>query len=91
TVLKPYETGADGRSNPGYRDLFPEAPPAGMVPSCAEAGILGVTTGVLGTLAASEAIKLICGMGEPLIGRFLMIDLLTMRIEEIRYRRPKSG
>ncbi|MDX1731759.1 MAG: thiamine biosynthesis protein ThiF, partial [Aurantimonas coralicida] len=72
-------------------DLFPEAPPAGMVPSCAEAGILGVTTGVLGTLAASEAIKLICGMGEPLIGRFLMVDLLTMRIEEIRYRRPKTG
>lgn len=91
TVLKPYETGADGRRNPGYRDLFPEAPPAGMVPSCAEAGILGVTTGVLGTLAASEAIKLICGMGEPLIGRFLMVDLLTMRIEEIRYRRPKTG
>lgn len=91
TVLKPYETGADGRRHPGYRDLFPEAPPAGMVPSCAEAGILGVTTGVLGTLAASEAIKLICGMGEPLIGRFLMVDLLTMRIEEIRYRRPKTG
>ncbi|MEF2553606.1 molybdopterin-synthase adenylyltransferase MoeB [Aurantimonas sp. A2-1-M11] len=91
TVLKPYEAGPDGRRHPGYRDLFPEAPPAGMVPSCAEAGILGVTTGVLGTLAASEAIKLVCAMGEPLVGRFLMVDLLTMRIEEIRYRRPKTG
>ncbi len=87
TVLKPFEANTDGQPNPGYRDLFPEAPPAGLVPSCAEAGILGVTTGVLGTLAASEAIKLVCGVGEPLVGRFLMIDLLTMRIEEIRYRR----
>ncbi len=77
------------RLNPRYRDLFPEAPPEGLVPSCAEAGILGVTTGVLGTLAASEAIKLICGIGEPLVGRYLLIDLLTMRIEEIRYGRPK--
>ncbi len=75
--------------NPRYRDLFPEAPPEGLVPSCAEAGILGVTTGVLGTLAASEAIKLICGIGEPLVGRFLLVDLLTMRIEEIRYKRAK--
>lgn len=90
TVLKPYETDPDGQPNPGYRDLFPEAPPAGLVPSCAEAGILGVTTGVLGTLAASEAIKLVCGIGEPLVGRFLMIDLLTMRIEEIRYRRRRD-
>lgn len=86
TVLKPFERGAEGQPNPGYRDLFPEAPPAGLVPSCAEAGILGVTTGVLGTLAASEAIKLVCGIGEALVGRFLMVDLLTMRIEEIRYR-----
>lgn len=84
----PVSTGIE--LNPRYRDLFPEAPPEGLVPSCAEAGILGVTTGVLGTLAASEAIKLICGIGEPLIGRFLLVDLLTMRIEEIRYRRAKD-
>lgn len=78
------------RLNPRYRDLFPEPPPDGLVPSCAEAGILGVTTGVLGTLAASEAIKLVCGIGEPLVGRFLLVDLLTMRIEEIRYKRPQA-
>ena len=91
TVLKPYEKAPDGTRHPGYRDLFPEAPPAGLVPSCAEAGILGVTTGVLGTLAASEAIKLVCGVGEPLVGRLLMVDLLTMRIETIRYRRARQG
>jgi molybdopterin/thiamine biosynthesis adenylyltransferase len=91
TVLKPYETSHDGTRLPGYRDLFPEPPPAGLVPSCAEAGILGVTAGVLGTLAASEAVKLVCGIGEPLVGRLLMVDLLTMRIETIRYRRARQG
>lgn len=91
TVLKPYETSPDGTRLPGYRDLFPEPPPAGLVPSCAEAGILGVTAGVLGTLAASEAVKLVCGIGEPLVGRLLMVDLLTMRIETIRYRRARQG
>ena len=79
------------RPNPRYRDLFPDAPPPGLVPSCAEAGILGVTTGVLGTLAATEAIKLVCGIGEPLVGRLLMVDLLAMRFEEIRYRRPAAA
>ncbi|MER0239163.1 molybdopterin-synthase adenylyltransferase MoeB [Fulvimarina sp. MAC8] len=93
TVLTPYREGADGVLLPRYRDLFPEAPEAGTVPSCAEAGILGTTTGVLGTLAASEAIKVICQTGEPLIGRFLMVDLLAMRFETIRYKRmkPKAG
>ena len=83
-------TASEVQLNPRYRDLFPEAPPEGLVPSCAEAGILGVTTGVLGTLAATEAIKLICGIGEPLVGRFLLVDLLSLRIEEIRYKRPKE-
>ncbi|SMD00207.1 Molybdopterin or thiamine biosynthesis adenylyltransferase [Fulvimarina manganoxydans] len=91
TVLAPFRQDAEGRLMPRYRDLFPEAPPEGVVPSCAEAGILGVTTGVLGTLAATEAIKVICGIGEPLIGRLLMVDLISMRFETIRYRRPKSG
>ncbi len=90
TVLAPHLADAEGRQNPRYRDLFPEAPPPGVVPSCAEAGILGTTTGVLGTLAANEAIKLICGIGEPLIGKLLMVDLLTMRFETIRYRRPRT-
>ncbi|MDY8109646.1 molybdopterin-synthase adenylyltransferase MoeB [Fulvimarina sp. 2208YS6-2-32] len=91
TVLAPYRDGADGRPLPRYRDLFPQAPPAGTVPSCAEAGILGSTTGVIGTLAASEAIKMICDAGEPLLGRFLMVDLLTMRFETIRYGRIRES
>ncbi|TPM39083.1 molybdopterin-synthase adenylyltransferase MoeB [Mesorhizobium sp. B2-3-4] len=86
TVLKPFETGGDGKRNPGYRDLFPEAPPPGLVPSCAEAGVLGALTGVIGTLQAMEAIKLITGIGEPLIGRLLLYDALAARFETIRYK-----
>lgn len=82
TVLMPYAA-----AHPGYRDLFPEPPPEGLVPSCAEAGILGAVTGILGTLAATEAIKLACGIGEPLVGRILMIDALDMRFRTITYRR----
>jgi molybdopterin/thiamine biosynthesis adenylyltransferase len=89
TVLMPYATSLAGVRHPGYRDLFPEPPPAGLVPSCAEAGILGVVTGILGTLAATEAIKLACGIGEPLVGRLLMIDTLEMRFETVRYRRKR--
>ncbi|MEP9398025.1 molybdopterin-synthase adenylyltransferase MoeB [Mesorhizobium sp. KR2-14] len=87
TVLKPFETGADGTPNPGYRDLFPEPPPAGLVPSCAEAGIIGALTGVVGTLQAMEAIKLITGIGEPLVGRLLLYDALAARFDTVRYRK----
>ncbi len=87
TTLTPFASRPDGTPCPAYRDLFPAAPPAGMVPSCAEAGILGVVTGILGTLAATEAIKLVCGIGEPLVGRLLHFDALTLRFEETRYRR----
>lgn len=86
TVLKPFETGADGKRNPSYRDLFPEAPPEGLVPSCAVAGIVGALTGVVGTLQAMEAIKLITGIGEPLVGRLLLYDGLAARFDTIRYR-----
>ena len=86
TVLKPYETGPDGWPNPSYRDLFPEPPPAGLVPSCAEAGILGALTGVIGTLQALEVIKLIAGIGEPLVGRLLLYDALAARFDTIRYK-----
>lgn len=86
TVLKPYETGRGGRPNPSYRDLFPGPPPEGLVPSCAEAGILGALTGVLGTLMAMEVIKLIAGVGEPLVGRLLMYDALGARFETIGYK-----
>lgn len=87
TVLQPWKTAADGRRNPGYRDLFPEPPPPGVVPSCAEAGIVGALTGVLGTLQAMEVIKIITGAGEPLIGRLLMYDGLAARFETIKYSR----
>lgn len=86
TVLKPFETGPDGRRNPSYRDLFPEAPPPGLVPSCAVAGVLGALTGVMGTLQAMEAIKLITGVGEPLVGRLLLYDALGARFDTVRYK-----
>jgi molybdopterin/thiamine biosynthesis adenylyltransferase len=87
TVLKPFENGPDGTPNPGYRDLFPERPPPGMVPSCAVAGVVGALTGVMGTLQAMEVIKLIAGIGEPLVGRLLMYDSLAARFDTIRYGR----
>ncbi len=90
TVLKPYERGEDGIMNPSYRDLFPEPPPRGMVPSCAEAGVLGVLPGVMGTLQAMEVIKLITGIGEPLVGRLLMYDSLAARFDTIRYARDEG-
>jgi molybdopterin/thiamine biosynthesis adenylyltransferase len=85
TVLKPYEVRPDGRPWPSYRDLFPEPPPAGLVPTCAEAGVLGALTGVVGTLQALEVIKLITGIGEPLLGRLLLYDALGARFDTIRY------
>ena len=69
------------------KDIFPAAPPAGLLPTCAEAGILGALTGVIGSLQALEVLKLVGGIGEPLIGRLLLYDGLAQRFEEIRYRR----
>lgn len=85
TTLKPYETGADGRRNPSYRDLFPAPPPAGLVPTCAQAGILGALTGVLGSLQALEIIKEITDVGDSLVGRLLLYDARSARFETIRY------
>ena len=86
TVLKPFETNAEGLRNPGYRDLFPEPPPAELVLSCAEAGVLGSLTGVMGSLQAMEATKLITGIGEPLVGRLLLYDALGARFNTVRYK-----
>jgi adenylyltransferase/sulfurtransferase len=68
---------------PCYRCLHPEPPPAGLIPSCAEGGVLGVLPGLIGVLQATEAIKLITGIGEPLVGRILLYDALRMRVREI--------
>ncbi len=72
-----------GERGPCYRCLFPEPPPPGLVPSCAEGGVLGVLPGIIGSLQANEAIKLIAGLGEPLIGRFVIFDALRMRFREL--------
>ena len=90
TVLKPFETGVEGLDNPGYRDLFPERPPPGLVPSCAEAGIIGALAGVIGTLQAMEVIKLAANVGEPLIGKLLLYDGLSARFDIIKYKKRKE-
>lgn len=72
---------------PCYRCLYPEPPPPGLVPSCAEGGVLGVLPGVIGTIQATEAIKLLAGIGEPLIGRLMLYDALAMRFRELKLRR----
>ena len=71
-------------SGPCYRCLYPEPPPPGLVPSCAEGGVLGVLPGLLGVIQATEVIKLILGTGEPLVGRLLLVDALSMRFRELK-------
>lgn len=85
TSIRAHETRADGSRNPTYRCLFPEPPPAGAIPACAEAGILGALPGVLGSLMALEVIREIVGFGEGLVGRLLMIDARSMRFETLDY------
>ena len=77
----------DARRGPCYRCLFPEPPPPGMVPSCAEGGVLGVLPGIVGTLQALEVLKLILGLGEPLVGRLVLFDALGFRFRELKVRR----
>ena len=72
---------------PCYRCLYPEPPPPGLVPSCAEGGVLGILPGIVGVIQATEVIKLILGKGEPLIGRLLLVDALTMRFRELKLRK----
>ena len=75
---------------PCYRCLFPEPPPPGLVPSCAEGGVLGVLPGLVGTIQATEGIKLILGVGEPLVGRLLLVDALTMQFRTVRLRKDPN-
>jgi adenylyltransferase/sulfurtransferase len=78
---------ADG---PCYRCLFPEPPPPGLVPSCAEGGVLGVLPGIIGTIQAAEALKLILGAGETLVGRLLLVNALTMEFRTVKLRKDPS-
>ena len=95
TTVRAHERNSSGVMNPSYRCLFPEPPPPGTVPACAEAGVLGVLTGVMGSLSALEVIREIVGFGEGLVGRLLMIDARAMRFETLNYsydpENPLSG
>jgi sulfur-carrier protein adenylyltransferase/sulfurtransferase len=84
TVFAPHLSG------PCYRCMFPEPPPPGMVPSCAEGGVLGVLPGIIGVMQAIEAVKLIMGVGESLIGRLVSFDALKMRFREFKIRRDPN-
>jgi molybdopterin-synthase adenylyltransferase len=87
TTIRGHERNEKGEFNPTYRCLFPEPPPAGTVPTCAEAGVLGALAGVLGSMMAMEAIREIVGFGEGLVGKLLMVDARNMRFETLRYAR----
>jgi adenylyltransferase/sulfurtransferase len=95
TTIRAYERAADDTPNPTYRCLFPEPPPPGAVPTCAEAGVLGAMAGVLGSMMALEVIREIVGFGEGLVGRLVMLDARSMRFETLRYgwdpANPLSG
>lgn len=75
------------QEGPCYRCLFPEPPPPGLVPSCAEGGVLGILPGTIGAIQATEAVKLILGEGEPLVGRLLLYDALNMEFDQVRLRK----
>jgi adenylyltransferase/sulfurtransferase len=75
------------REGPCYRCLYPEPPPPGMVPSCAEGGVLGILPGLIGIIQATEVIKLVLGKGEPLVGRLLLVDALSMRFRELKLKK----
>jgi adenylyltransferase/sulfurtransferase len=86
TTIRAHERAADGTPNPTYRCLFPEPPPPGTVPACAEAGVLGALVGILGSMMALEVIREIVGFGEGLVGRLVMVDGRSMRFETLEYR-----
>jgi adenylyltransferase/sulfurtransferase len=85
TTLRPFETGPNGQPNPTYRCLFPNPPPEGLIPTCSEVGVLGVLTGILGSMMALEVIREIVGFGQGLIGRLVLIDTMDMRFETLHY------
>lgn len=85
TVVAPHLVKLDGGHCPRFTDLYPIPPAPGSLPTCAQVGVIGALTGMLGTMQAMEVIKLITGAGEPLLGRLLLVNALTMRFEEIAY------
>ena len=85
-----WEDAPDGRGL-NYRDLYPQAPPPGMVPSCAEGGVLGILCASIGSIMGTEAIKLICGIGDPLLGRLMVYDALDMSYRAIKIRKDPEG
>jgi molybdopterin-synthase adenylyltransferase len=85
TTIRAQENGPGGQPNPTYRCLFPEKPSAGIIPTCAEAGVLGALTGLVGAMQAMEVIREITGFGEGLVGRLLLIDAMYLRFETVTY------
>jgi adenylyltransferase/sulfurtransferase len=86
TTIRAHERRADGVFNPSYRCLFPAPPPEGSIPTCAQTGVLGALTGMVGSMMALEVIREIIGFGEGLVGRLLLIDALSLRFETLRYQ-----
>ncbi len=87
SAIAPHLTDHKGRPAPFFSDLYPNDPPAGLLASCAEIGIVGALTGVIGMLMGMEAVKLITGAGQPLVGRVMLYDGLNARFSELRYKR----
>ena len=85
TTFRAFEADENGKSRPSYRCLFPDPPPEGTVPACAEAGILGAVAGVVGCLQAVEVVKELLGIGEGLVGRLLLYDALSARFSTVAY------
>ena len=92
TTLLPFPDRCRRRPNPTWRCLYPDAPPPGTVPTCARNGVLGALLGVMGSLQALEVIKLIAGIGEPLVGRLMLFDARSLRFDTIRYHwKPRQS
>jgi adenylyltransferase/sulfurtransferase len=85
TTIRAHERQADGRPNPTYRCLFPTPPPAGAIPTCAQAGVLGALAGMLGTMMALQVMREIIGFGDGLVGKLLLVDARAMRFETLGY------
>ncbi|MBL7779232.1 MAG: molybdopterin-synthase adenylyltransferase MoeB [Chitinophagales bacterium] len=83
-------TDNNGNTGPNYRDLYPTPPPPGLVPNCAEGGVLGVLPGIIGSLQANEVIKVITGVGEPLSGRFFVFDALTFETRTLKIKKQEN-